>query len=581
MPLTPTQSRDCKERVADLFTQTRKGEGSCREPYSSTVLICLTLILLSSTLPAADLLLRNGHIWTGDPQHPWVEAVAITKNKISAVGTNAEVGTAAQTIDLRGRLVSPGFNDAHIHFLNGSLGLFQVDLFNAGSLEEMQKRVGAFAKSHPDEKWITGGGWEYGWFPDHRLPTKEDLDKIVPDRPVYLKAFDGHTGWVNSEALRRADVNGATKFDGFGEIVKDAHGRPTGALKENAQSVVTRIIPQPSRERKIAALIEGQKLAASLGITSIQNGMGSPDELSLYEQLLKDGKLTLRTNMAMTVTPSDDPKALETYAALNRSHPGPWLRAGAIKLVMDGVVESHTAAMLEPYADDPKTSGNPVWTQEKLDKIVQNATNLGLQIYTHAIGDRSVRMTLDAYERVHPQGKRLRIEHIETVSPADLPRFAKLGVIPSMQPIHADPESAEPWERAVGPMRMRLAFAWRDFEKSGALLTFSSDWPAAIDLNPIHAIYCAVTRQTAEGQPAGGWVPEQRIGVETALRAYTVMGAYSSFDENLKGQIKPGMLADMIVFSADLLRIAPAQIPATRVLLTILDGRIVFRDKSI
>lgn len=549
--------------------------------------MCLyyTVALLASVAWAAapDLVLKNGHIWTGDPQHPWAEALSISNQRIAAVGTNSEITkrTQARTIDLGGRLVTPGFNDAHIHFLNGSLGLFQVDLFNAGSLEEMKRRIASFAQAHPGEKWITGGGWEYGWFPDHRLPSKEDLDGIVPDRPVYLKAFDGHTGWVNSAALRRADVNGATKFDGFGEIVKDARGRPTGALKENAQSVVTRLIPQPTRERKLAALIAGEELAASLGITSIQNGMGSPEELALYDDLLQEGKLTVRTGMAFTVTPSDDPKELEQFAALNRSHTGPWLRAGAIKLIMDGVVESHTAAMLAPYSDDPSKSGSPVWTQDQLDKIVELATRLGLQIYTHAIGDRAVRMTLDAYERVHPEGRRLRIEHIETVSAADLPRFAKLGVIPSMQPIHADPESAEPWDRAVGPERMKLAFAWRDFEKSGAKLTFSSDWPAAIDLNPIHGIYCAVTRQTADGQPPGGWVPEQRIGVETALRAYTAMGAYCSFEEKSKGQIKAGMLADVIVYSADLFRVAPARIADSRVVMTLVDGRIVYRDKSI
>ena len=529
----------------------------------------------------ADLVLRNGHIWTGDPQNPWVEALAIEGDKVVEVGTNSDiakrVGTKTQTIDLNGRLASPGFNDAHIHLLNGSLGLFQVDLFNAGSLEEMQRRVAAYAKSHPDEKWITGAGWEYGWFPGNRLPSKEDLDRIVPDRPVYLKAFDGHTGWVNSAALRAADVNGATKFPGYGEIVKDAQGRPTGCLKETAQSVVTRLIPPASRERKLAALTEGMKLAAKLGITSIQNASGTPEELSLYEQLLKENRLTLRVRAAMSVAPGDDLKLLESYAAQKKTHDGRWLRAGAIKLIMDGVVESHTAAMLAPYADHPETSGTPVWTQEQLNKVVERAALLGLQVYTHAIGDRSVRMTLDAYERVHPQGRRFRIEHIETVAAEDLPRFAKLGVMPSMQPIHADPESAEPWERAVGPKRMQFAFAWRSFVESGANLVFSSDWPAAISVDPIRGLYCAVTRQTIEGEPAGGWVPGQSVGIETALRAYTTMGAYSSFEETVKGQLKAGMLADVIVFSQDLFRVAAREIYETRVTLTVVGGRVVYR----
>jgi len=543
------------------------------------------LLFVSFVLRAADadLVLRNGHIWTGDPQNPWAEALAIAGSTIVEVGSNGavqkQIGTKTQVIDLKGRLASPGFNDAHIHFLNGSLGLFQVDLFNAGSVEEMQKRIAAYAKAHPDEKWITGAGWEYNWFPGNRLPSKEDLDKIVPNRPVYLKAFDGHTGWVNSAALRAADINGATKFPGYGEIVKDSQGRPTGCLKETAQSVVTRLIPLPTRERKLVALIEGMKLAAKLGITSIQNASGTPDELSLYDELLKENRLTLRVRVAMSVAPGDDLKLLETYAAQKQTHNGSWLRAGAIKLIMDGVVESHTAAMLAPYADHPETSGTPVWTQEQLNRVVERAAQLGLQVYTHAIGDRSVRMTLDAYERVNPRGKRFRIEHIETISAEDLPRFAKLGVMPSMQPIHADPESADPWERAVGPKRMQLAFAWRDFVKSGASLVFSSDWPAAISVDPIRGLYCAVTRQTIEGEPAGGWVPEQKVDIETALRAYTTMGAYSSFEENVKGQLKAGMMADVIVFSEDLFRIPTREIYKARVTLTVVGGRVVYRGE--
>lgn len=531
----------------------------------------------------ADLVLRNGHIWTGDPQNPWVEALAIEGGKIVEAGTNGAIakrtGPKTQTIDLQGRLASPAFNDAHTHFLNGSLGLFQVDLFNAGSLAEMQRRVAAYAKAHPDEKWITGAGWEYGWFPGNRLPAKEDLDKVVPDRPVYLKAFDGHTGWVNSAALRAADVNGATTFPGYGEIVKDAQGRPTGALKENAQDVVRRLIPPPSRERKLAALIEGMKLAARLGIDSIQNASGTPEELELYEELLKENRLTMRVRVAMSVAPSDDLKLLDTYAAAMRSHGGEWLRAGAIKLIMDGVVESHTAAMLAPYADHPETSGTPMWTQDQLNRVVERAARAGLQVFTHAIGDRSVRMTLDAYERARPQERRFRIEHIETISAEDLPRFAKLGIMPSMQPIHADPESAEPWERAVGPARMQLAFAWRDFVKSGAKLVFSSDSQAAISVDPIRGLYCAVTRQTIEGEPAGGWVPQQRVDIETALRAYTAMGAYSSFEEKVKGELKAGMMADVIVFSQDLFRIPAQDIFKTHVALNILNGRIVYQGK--
>jgi predicted amidohydrolase YtcJ len=548
-------------------------------------LILIFMIVCRAYAADADLVLRNGRLWTGDPKNPWAEALAIEDGKIIEVSSNEaiakRIGSATQVIDLGGRLAAPGFNDAHTHFLNGSLGLYQVDLFNAGSLEEMQRRIAAFAKSHPDEKWITGAGWEYGWLPRQRLPTKEDIDKVVADRPVYLKAFDGHTGWVNSAALAAADVNGATKFEGFGEIVKDADGRPTGVFKENAQNLVRGVIPTPSRERQIAALIEGQKLAARLGITSIQNASGSLEELSLWEELLEHNELTMRVRAALSIAPGDDFKIMEEFAERSRRLTGNLLRAGAVKFIMDGVVESHTAAMLDPYADQPKTSGSPEWTQEQFDAAVARAAKLGLQAYTHAIGDRAVRMALDGYERAGTAGRRFRIEHIETVAPADLPRFAKLGVIPSMQPIHADPESADPWERAVGIKRLATAFAWRDFEKSGAMLTFSSDWPAAISVDPIRGLHCAVTRETIEGDPVGGWLPAQKVDLETALRDYTARGAYASFEENAKGQLKAGMLADVVVFSQDLFRIPKSQIYKARIVLTLVDGKSVFRDSSL
>ena len=550
--------------------------------------LAFAFLITASTLSAADatLVLRNGRIWTGDPQRPWAEAIAIQGNKIAAVGTNAEIaphiGKATEVVDLAGKLASPGFNDAHTHFLDGSLQLSQVDLFNAGSLEEMQRRIAAYAKSHPDAKWITGAGWEYGWFPGHRLPTKEDLDKIVADRPVYMKAYDGHTGWVNSEALRRADVNAATKFSGYGEIVKDAKGQPTGCLKENAQAVVRRLIPVPTRDQKIAALLEGQKMAARLGITSIQNASGDAEAIALYKELLDKKRLTLRVACAMSISPSDSPAMLDLVAELAKTYSSDHLRAGAIKLVMDGVIESHTAAMLEPYSDGSNTSGSPNWTQEKFDAMVARAAKLGLQVYTHAIGDRAVRMALDGYQRalMGDRNRRWRIEHIETVSPDDIPRFARLGVLPSMQPIHADPESSPVWDRAVGPKRLATAFAWRDFEKSGATLVFSSDWPAAISTDPIRGLHTAVTRQTADGQPPGGWVAHQRVSIESALKAYTVTGSYSSFDEQIKGQLKPGMLADVIVFSKDLFRIPPAEIATTHVSLTVHDGRVTFRGTN-
>lgn len=553
------------------------------------VLLLFAFGLTAQTKPT--LILRNGRLWTANPVQPWAEAVAITGNKITAVGANAAIaklaGPQTQIVDLEGRLVSPGFNDAHIHFLGGARGLRQIDLTGACTLEEMQKRVREYAEKHPNAEWITGSGWEYFCFPPGRVARKEDLDAAVKDKAVFISAYDGHSGWANTKALRIGEVARA-EFKGFGEVERDPiTGEPTGFLKEGAMGLVRRHIPRPTRAQSLADLETGLKLVASLGITSLQNASGSPDELSLYEELLQQGKLTARTGMVMSVGRKDAP--LTDFAQLERKYiNSDMLRVPGIKLMLDGVIESHTAAMLEPYSDGYDGSGEPNWSAEDFNDVVLRADRLGLQIWTHAIGDRAVRMALDAYEnatrrnagRYHlvRKDRRYRIEHIETIHPTDLPRFAKLGVLPVMQPIHADPGTVEVWSKAVGPERLKLAFPWRAFERSGARLVFSSDWPACISLNPIRAIHNAVNRRTIDGKPAGGWTPEHRVSIETALRGYTQMGALASFEETTKGRLAPGYLADLAVFSQDLFKIDPMKIHETKVVMTIFDGRVIYRQ---
>jgi predicted amidohydrolase YtcJ len=555
-------------------------------------------LLLSLSLGAASLLaqptlvLRNGRIWTGSASRPWAQAVALSGNKILAVGDDAMVarlaGPKTESIDLGGRLAIPGFNDAHIHFLGGARGLRQVDLTGVCTLEEMQRRVRDFAERNPSTEWITGSGWEYYCFPEGRLAHKEDLDAAVKDRPVFLSAYDGHSGWANSRALRIGEVSRVTAFQGFGEIVRHpGSGEPTGLLKEGAQSLVRRHVPRPTRAQDLLSLEDGMKLAASLGITSLQNASGTPDELALYQELEHSGKLTVRTGMVMSISSKDPP--LDAFAGLMRTVKSPLLKVGGVKIMLDGVIETHTAAMLEPYSDRPGSEdrGEPVWDAATLQDLVVRADRLGLQIYIHAIGDRAVRMALDAYEfatrrnagRYHliQKDRRYRIEHIEVADPADVPRFAKLGVLPVMQPIHADPATVEVWSKAVGPARLKQAFAWGAFEKSGARLTFSSDWPACISLNPIRGIHNAVNRQTIDGRPPGGWLPDQRVSLETALRAYTVNGAIASFEEKNKGTIEPGKLADLVVLTEDLFRIPPSRIHESKVWMTVFDGRILYR----
>lgn len=562
--------------------------------YSSHTLrmVALAVVLFSSASGAqqdssATLILTGGRIWTGDASRPWAEAVAMRGNRIIATGSAEETakmrGEATQVVELGGRFVMPGINDAHIHFLNGALRLSQVDLNDAGSLAEIQQRVRQFAREHAQDPWVLGYGWQYSVMPGGRLPTRADLDAAVADRPVFLSAYDGHTGWVNSKALELAGVTAETKFEGFGEIVRDAGGQPTGVLKEAAQGLVRRKIPAPTREQRLAAARQALQLAARLGITSIQNASGDESELEIYEELLRRGELNLRVSVAISAGPRTTAQRIEEVRALAAKYTSPMLRVSGIKLLVDGVIESHTAAMLEPYSDRPDTSGQPAFTQEELNRVVQWADRAGLQIFIHAIGDGGVRMALDAFAHARQvngaRDSRHRIEHIETISAADLPRFAQLGVMASMEPIHADPGTVEVWARAVGPQRTRLAFAWRSLEQAGARLVFSSDWPAAISVDPIRGLHSAINRQTPGGKPPGGWVPEQRVTMETTLAAYTQAGAYSSFEEKEKGTLAPGKLADLIVLSEDPFRIPPARLHTLRVQMTVFDGRVIHPAK--
>jgi predicted amidohydrolase YtcJ len=542
------------------------------------ILLCL---LVAASAWGADLVIRNGRVWTGDETKPFASTVVMRDGRIVAVG-GEEVATpaGAAVIDAKGRLVTPGFNDAHLHFLGGALGLREIDLTGICTLETIQKAVGEFVEKNPGAGWVTGRGWEYLCFPGGKLPVKEWLDAVVKDRPVFLSAYDGHTAWVNSKALAVAGVTGATEYMGFGEVVKNGAGEPAGALKEGAQGLVRKFVPQPDRARNLQAMADGMPLLARLGITSMQNASGDEETISLFEAFAKEGKLTVRTAIAPSVGPLTDDATLREWAAKKAKFPGPGLRVAAIKLMMDGVIESHTAAMLEPYSNKPGETGKAAWTQPRFNTTVALADKLGLQIFTHAIGDRAVRMALDGYEHARKvngvKDSRFRIEHIETIADADMGRFAQLGVLPSMEPIHADPGTVEVWSHAIGPKRLPNSFAWRSLEKAGARLVFSSDWPASISLDPIRGIHNAVNRQTVTGLPAGGWLPAQRVSVETALRAYTVNGAYASFEEGVKGQIQPGMLADVVILSQDLFRIPPGEIHKTRVDVTVFDGRVIY-----
>ncbi|MBI2837930.1 MAG: amidohydrolase [Acidobacteria bacterium] len=546
--------------------------------------------LVSAAEPAPDLILRGGRVYTVNPAQPWAEAVALRGDLIVGVGSNADVdhlaGDRTTVIDLGGRLVLPGFNDAHIHFLEGSLALDQVGLDSARSLAEMQERVRAYAAARPEQPWIVGRGWIYEYVDGGRLPTRADLDAVVSDRPVYLEAYDGHTAWVSSKALELAKVNAASVPDGYGEIVKDPKtGLPTGVLKEGAaMEMVHSAIPKPTHAQQIAALRLGLAEARRNGVCSIQNASGSLEELDLYQTLLDANELTVRVYAAMTVDKQTSPQDLDLIAAASSRLRGPWIKAGAVKIFMDGVIESHTAGMLEPYSDDPTTSGSPEYTEGEIDRLVSDLDRRGFQIFTHAIGDRSVRMVLDAYARAastNPTNQRRhRIEHIETISAEDIPRFAGLGVVASMQPYHASPDITGVWARNAGEARQQRAFAWQSIRTAGAHMAHGSDWPV-VTLNPLVGLHAAVTREDLEGKPDGGWIPVQRLSLEQAIPGYTRDAAYASFDDEVKGSIQAGKLADLVVLADDIFAMSPRKIGATAVMMTIAGGRIVYETPGL
>jgi predicted amidohydrolase YtcJ len=559
---------------------------------SLVVFMLLVIACNTNSVKSPTLVLVNGKIFTAENLTSFSEAIAITGNSITALGKTDEIkklaGDSTQVVDLQGKLVIPGFNDAHIHFLNGSKGLAEVELTSTQSAEEVKSYIQKYVTEHPNSLWITGRGWQYTFY-ENGFPTRKMLDSLISDKPAYIRAYDGHTAWVNSKALELAGINKKFRFTGFGEVVKDASGEPTGILKEDAMGLVSNLIPPKTREENLEALRLGMKLAAQLGITSIQNAHGDVEETELYEELLKSNELTLRAGIAFSIEGKTSATDLRNFVQV-RDRIGtnnPMLRASAVKFMIDGVIEGHTAFMLEPYSDPvPKgfsPTGQVSMPLPRFVSLVSTIDSLGFQIYTHAIGDRGVRETLNAYEIALQKNKRKdtrhRIEHIETINPDDIPRFAQLDVMPSMEPIHAEPGSVEVWGKAIGEKRLPYSFAWNDLLKANGKLVFSSDWPACLSLNPIRGLHVAVTRRNPQGSPESGWVVDQKITMAEAIYAYTYMGAYSSFEETIKGKLAPGYLADLVVLSQDLFTINPMDVHKTFVDLTVFDGKIIYERK--
>jgi predicted amidohydrolase YtcJ len=551
------------------------------------VLVCYCFVALTAGAAApANTIIQNARIYTLNAQQPWAEAVAISDGKIVAVGSAHDVssyrGPGTKMIDAGKRLVLPGFVDCHIHFMDGSLGLTQVDLNGAKTVIEIQKRVKAYAASHPREPWITGMGWTYPTFKPSGLPDKEFLDEVVPNRPVYLVAFDGHSSWANSKALSMAGITHATADPANGKIVRDEKGDATGALKESAGDLVAKMMPKPTRAQRLTALRLGIREANKAGLTRVHSAGQDFEWLDLYDELRQKGELTVRFYIAYFLDPPElTPQAIAKIEQARQTYNSNWISGGAVKTMLDGVVEAHTAAMLAPYSDDPTQIGKLFWEPPRYKDAVAELDHRGLQIFTHAIGDRAVRTALDAYEeaahRNNTRDARPRIEHIETITAEDIPRFGTLGVIASFQPLHAypDEDTLDIWARNVGQERAQRAWVWHSIEKTGGRLAFGSDWPV-VTLNPWEGLQNALTRKTREGTPPAGFVPNERISLEDAIKAYTLGAAFAGRREKEEGSMEPGKLADLIVLSQDLFKIDASEIAKTKVLLTMVGGKVAY-----
>ncbi len=530
----------------------------------------------------ADLILTNGKIWTVNAAQPQAEAVASIGSRIVAVGSSSDIrkwaGPQTRIVDLAGKLVVPGFNDAHVHVYTGGAHLANVQLRDAKSEAEFRERIRKFAADLPKGRWIEGGDWDHENWTPARLPTRQLIDEAAGDHPVFVNRLDGHMSLANTIALKLAGITRNTPDPPGGAIVRDASGEPTGVLKDAAMDAVDRVIPEPSEDETAIAIRAAMRYAAENGVTSVQDMSATPEIFRVYQKLLKDGALTVRIS-------GHQPLASWKHLAdigLLAGFGGPQLHIGGLKGFADGSLGSTTALVFDPYLDAPNTSGlanDEMIPESKMYQHILDADHAGLQVAVHAIGDKANHNILNLFEEAGNKNgardRRFRIEHAQHLRADDIPRFAKLHVIASMQPYHLIDDGR--WaEKRIGPERAKGTYAFRSLLDEGAVLAFGSDWHVA-PMEPILGIYAAVTRRTLDGKQPDGWVPEQKITVAEAIRAYTWGSAYASFEDNIKGAIEPGKLADMAVLSSDILTIDPAAIDKVKVDITIFDGKAIYR----
>ncbi|HXV61683.1 MAG TPA: amidohydrolase [Vicinamibacteria bacterium] len=551
-------------------------------------LVAGAIIAITACAPqeSADLILINANVITVDEALPRAEAVAIKGNRILAVGAAGAVeshtGAETEIIDLDGATVVPGLIDAHMHFPRLGKRTKQLFLDETRSPSEAVAVVKEKIASTPPGEWVTGQGWHTVMWEMSGFPDSTELNAASPDNPVYLVGMASHAAWVNERALGIAGITTETPDPPGGEIVRTNRGEPTGFLRETAMDLVSRRLPQETRASRKADIELSITTALAMGLTEVHDAGVGYEEIEIYKELLEEGKLDIRLNVMFEIP--DAGEVLEQFIA---NPPEVGLGEGrltlrSLKIFADGALGARGAALLEPYADSPEEIGLLQADENELYEVTRKAMGAGYQVAAHAIGDRANRIVLDAFERAQEERPadrpRHRIEHAQVIAPEDIPRFAELGVIPSMQPIHATMDMGFA-EARVGPDRIRGAYAWRSLVDSGAMLVASADTPAfpVKYSNPLWGYHAAVTRQDASGNPPDGWYPNQTLTRLEALKIYTINAAYAAFEEDVKGTLAPGKLADLTVLSKDILTIPPPEILETEVLMTLVDGRIVWK----
>ena len=560
-----------------------------RRSFAVAGLLLAVILFLTGASPSekADLVLRNGKVYTMDASRSWAESIAIKNGKILSVGSDAQVNvhvaSGTKVIDLGGRMVLPSFIDSHVHPVSAGMEIGQLDFGDLSTKDEILKAISEYVAAHPNEKWIRGNTWQLPAFPNAN-PQKEWLDAIVSDRPAMMTSGDGHSIWVNTKALELAKITKDTPDPAGGRIERNEKGEPSGTLRESATDLVWNIWPKPTQEERNAGLLAALKKMNELGITGFQEASAGEPALKAYRAAEAKGVLTARVTVAQYADPEKPDDQILEMKKWREAYNGKHIHPTAVKIFVDGVIEANTAALIQPYLDS-KQPGELLWTPEKLNSFVQKMDQEGFQVHFHAIGDRGVRAALDSVEFARKTNKRHEsravLAHIELIDPAEIVRFVKLNAIPCFQPLwaYADTYITDLTIPKLGPQRSRWIYPIKSVSDTGATMAFGSDWSVS-SVNPLDGIEVAVTRREYDLQEAGpAFIPEERIQLHTALAAYTIGSAYANFWEKETGSLEVGKSADLIVLSQNLFEIAPTEISDTKVVFTMLEGKILFNTQ--